>query len=147
MEWSVASQSRERVGSDQPDGTGSLWSLLQDNYLTPHDLQGTPRDYVEHQINQQLARRMGKPHHSSLLIGDLNGRLAKTDPGSGPVILDNICSKGWIPFLSTATKGTSLHPVRTFWRGKGGVHVRTMHCYTEIQRISYSRVEHMCWRS
>ena len=74
---------------------------------------------MEHQINQQLTRRMGKPHHSSLLIGDLNGRLAKTDPGSGPVILDNICSKGWIPFLSTVTKGTRLYPVRTFWRGKG----------------------------
>ena len=103
----------QRAGSDQSDGTGSLWSLLQHNYLTSHDIQGTPRDYVEHQIN------MGKPHHSSLLIGDLNGRLAKTEPGSGPVILDNICSKGWIPFVSTATKGTSLHPVRTFWRGKG----------------------------
>ena len=61
---------------------------------------------------------MGKPHHSSLLIGDHNGRLAKTDPGSGPVILDNICSQVRISFLSTATKGTSLHPVRTFWRGK-----------------------------
>jgi len=109
----------QREGSDQSEGRGSLWSLLQDNYLNPQDIPGTPRDYVEHQINQQLTRRMGKPHHSSLLIGDLNGRLAKTDPGSGPVILDNICSKGWIPFLSTAPKGTRLYPVHTFWRGKG----------------------------
>ena len=35
----------QREGRDQPDGTGSLWSLLQDNYLTPHDIQGTPRDW------------------------------------------------------------------------------------------------------
>jgi hypothetical protein len=67
----------KREGSDQSEGRGSLWSLLQDNYFNPQDIPGTPRDYVEHQINQQLTRRMEKPHHSSLLIGDRNGRLAK----------------------------------------------------------------------
>ena len=41
----------------------------------------------------------------------------ESEHGAGPVILDTMCSKGWTPFLQTATRGTQIHPIKTFWRG------------------------------
>jgi hypothetical protein len=41
------------------------------------------------------------------------------EPGAGPLILDLMCSKGWIPFLKTAVTETHLHPVRTYCKGDG----------------------------
>jgi hypothetical protein len=50
---------------------------------------------------------------------DFNGRLNVNDPGAGPLILDLMSSKGWIPFLQTAVTETQLYPVRTYWKGDG----------------------------
>jgi hypothetical protein len=49
-----------------------------------------------------MVRRLGKKRNTCALIGDLNGRLTDSEPGTGPVILDLMCGKGWIPFLYTA---------------------------------------------
>jgi hypothetical protein len=66
-----------------------------------------------------MVRRLGKERNTCALIGDLNGRLTDSKPGAGPVTLDLMCGKGWIPFLHTAARGTKLHPIRTFWRNTG----------------------------
>jgi hypothetical protein len=49
-----------------------------------------------------MVRRLGKERNTCALIGDFNGRLTDSEPGAGPVILDLMCGKGWIPFLHTA---------------------------------------------
>ena len=64
-----------------------------------------------------MVRRLGKERNTCALIGDLNGKMTQSDRGVGPYILDTMCSKGWIPFLQTATRGTQVHPIKTFWRG------------------------------
>ena len=64
-----------------------------------------------------MVRRFGKERNTCALIGDLNGRLTESDHGTGPGILDTMCSKGWIPFLQTADRGMKIHPITTFWRG------------------------------
>ena len=61
--------------------------------------------------------RLGREHNTCAIIGDFNGRLKSNDPGAGSLILDLMCSKGWIPFLQTAVTETQLHPVRTYWKG------------------------------
>ena len=66
-----------------------------------------------------MVRRLGKEHNTCALIGDLNGRLTHQEPGAGPVILDLMCGKGWIPFLHTAPCGTNIYLIRTFWQSNG----------------------------
>ena len=106
-----------RKGAQTSDSAGSLWTQLQTAYLTPNGLQETPREYVENQLTHQMVRRLGKERNTCALIGDLNGRMTQSDRGAGPYILDTMCSKGWIPFLQTAPRGTQVHPIKTFWRG------------------------------
>ena len=50
---------------------------------------------------------------------DFNGRLTQQEPGAGPIIMNLMCGKGWLPFLHTAPRGTNLYPIRTFWRSTG----------------------------
>ena len=103
-----------RAGARTSDAAGSLWTQLLEQYLQPNGIQENPREYVEIQISQQMVRKLGKELNTCALIGDLNGRLTPQEPGAGPVILDLMCGKGWISFLHTATRGTSLHSIRTF---------------------------------
>ena len=90
---------------------------METAYLIPNGIQETPREYVESQLTRQMVRRLGKDRNTCALIGDLNGRMTESDRGAGPYILDTMCSKGLIPFLQTATRGTQIHPIKTFWRG------------------------------
>ena len=108
-----------REGMHSSESAGSLWNQLLEQYLRPIGSSDNPREYVEGQVSQQMVRRLGKEHNTCAIIGDFNGRLSTKDPGAGPVILDLMCSKGWIPFLHTALTETQLHPVRTYWRGGG----------------------------
>ena len=105
-----------RAGTQTSEAAGSLWTQLREQYLQPNGIQENSREYVESQISQQMVCRLGKERNTCALIGDLNGRLTPQEPGAGPVILDLMCGKGWIPFLHTALRGTGLHPIRTFWR-------------------------------
>jgi hypothetical protein len=107
------------AGAQTSEAGGSLWNQLLDQYLHPKVIQENPREYVEGQIAQQMVRRLGKERNTCALIGDFNGRLTQQEPGAGPVILDLMCGKGWIPFLHTAPRGTNIYPIRTFWRSTG----------------------------
>ena len=100
-----------RAGAQTSEAGGSLWNQLLDQYLQPNGLQENPREYVEGQISQQMVRRLGKERITCALIGDLNGGLTQQEPGAGPVILDLLCGKGWIPFLHTAPRGTNIYPI------------------------------------
>ena len=106
-----------RAGEQTSEASGSLWNQLLDQYLQPIGLQENPREYVEGQISQQMVRRLGKERNTCALIGDFNGRLTQQEPGAGPVILDLMCGKGWIPFLHTAPRGTNnFGPLTAKWR-------------------------------
>jgi hypothetical protein len=80
-----------------------------------------------------MVRRLGKKRNTCVLIGDLNGRLTPQEPGAGPVILDLMCGKEWIPILHTSPRCTNVHPIRTFWRSNGS---RTCLDYAFIRRTS-----------
>ena len=108
-----------RAGAQTSEASGSLWNQLLDQYLQPNGIQKNPREYVEGQISQQMVHRLGKERNTCALIEDFNGRLTQQEPGAGPVILDLMCGKGWIPFLHTAPRGTNIYPIRTFWRSTG----------------------------
>ena len=92
-----------RTGAQTSEAWGSLWNQLLDQYLHPNGIRDNPREYVEGQISQQTVRRLGKERNTCAIIGDFNGRLTQQEPGAGPVILDLMCGKRWIPFLHTAT--------------------------------------------
>ena len=106
-----------REGAHSLESAGSLWNQLMEQYLHPTGSSDNPREYVEGQVSQQMVRRLGREHNTCAIIGDFNGRLNANDPGTGPLLLDLMCSKGWIPFLQTAVTETQLHPVRTYWKG------------------------------
>ena len=108
-----------REGMHSLESAGSLWNQLLEQYLRPIGSSDNPREYVEGQVSQQMVRRLGKEHNTCAIIADFNGRLSANEPGAGPIILDLMCSKGWIPFLHTAATETQLHPVRMYWR-RGG---------------------------
>jgi hypothetical protein len=91
-----------RAGAQTSEAGGSLWNQLLDQYLYLKGIQENPREYVEGQISQQMVRRLGKERNTCAITGDFNGRLTQQEPGAGPVILDLMCGKGWIPFLHTA---------------------------------------------
>ena len=83
-----------RQGANSSAAAGSLWRQLQDNYLTSRGLRHNPREYTESMIAQQKTRRLGRERNTCALIGEFNGRLTAAEPGAGPVILNNLCSKG-----------------------------------------------------
>jgi hypothetical protein len=66
-------------------------------------------------VTQNMPLLLGKERNTCALFGDFNGCLATAEPGAGPVILDTLCSEGWLPFLHTALRTTALHPICTFW--------------------------------
>ena len=63
-----------------------------------------------------MTRRLVRERNTCALIEEFNGRLTAVEPGADPVILNNLCSKGWLPFLHTALRYISLYPIRTFKR-------------------------------
>ena len=108
-----------REGTHSSKSAGSLWNQLLEQYLHPIGSSDNPREYVEGQVSQQMVPRLGKEHNTCAIIGDFNGRLSANVLDAMPIILDLMCSKGWIPLLHTAVTDTQLHPVRTYWRGGG----------------------------
>ena len=101
------------AGAQTLDAVGSLWTQLLEPYLQMNEIQDNPREYVESQISQQMVRRLSKERNTCALIGDLNGHLTHQEPGAGPVILNLMREKIWIPFLHTAPRGTNIYPIQT----------------------------------
>ena len=102
------------VQPSQQPGDASLWTRLQDEFLTPNGIRGTPREYVSNQINRQAMKHSGRNRHACIMVGDLNGRLSSNEGGSGPVIRDELGASGWVPFLSTAALDTALSGTGTY---------------------------------
>jgi hypothetical protein len=75
-----------------------------------------------------MVRCLGNERNTCAIIGDFNGRLSANDPGAGPITLDRMCIKGWIPFMHTAVMKTQLHPVHTY-RREGGARTCPDHAF------------------